>query len=332
MRRPHFLLGLGALAGAAMAPALARAADNFDPATSAAQPSLRVLLGSGNVQAVGASRFLYDGRPYRGSFERLPDGRVLNIVTLEAYLRGVIAREMSPGWPTAALAAQAIAARTYVLTRSDPQRTYDLIPSQADQVYLGIDAESAPTNAAVVATAGQVLRFGGGYAQVAYSSCCGGDTESAHDAWGGLAPVYLQGVIDPYCAKSPWYRWRRRLDLHEVQARYAAVLAGAALTELTLIGSDASGRARQIGLQTAAMTIPQPASAFRLRVGTRRLPSLLILRIDPAQADGTVAIEGGGLGHGVGLCQWGAHGMAAGGASAAQILAWYFPGTHIGNE
>jgi stage II sporulation protein D len=298
-------------------------------APEAAQQSLRVLLGNGTAEQVDADTFSYEGRAYRGTFVTAPEG-VIATVKLEEYLYSVVPREMPPSWPAQALAAQAIVARTFVLQRSSPQRAYDLVPTQADQVYTGIDAEHAQTSAAVDATAGQVLRFGNGFAQVMYSSCCGGHTESAADAWGGKPLPYLGGIVCPYCTASPWYRWSRTIPLRAFQTSLAAQLSDAgALQTIALEQPDASGRPQYWTFTGSQNAVAIKASVVRSAIGTRTLPSLLVHRLI-SQTGGTATLEGGGLGHGVGLCQWGARGMAAAGADAPAILDFYYPGTAIG--
>ncbi|HTX58988.1 MAG TPA: SpoIID/LytB domain-containing protein [Verrucomicrobiae bacterium] len=328
MRRKRFL----AAAGAALAlPALPAAAQSdADPAVSAPSQSLRVLLGPGEATPA-AQGFLYEGRPYRGSFSRLPDGSVVNLVDLESYLYSVVPREMAPAWPDAAMEAQAICARTYVLQRSTPRRDYDLRPSEADQVYGGIDAESPAAIAAVDATAGSVLRYRGGFASVAYSSCCGGHTEASSEAW-GVAPIaYLMGVSCPWCSGSPNYRWTASIDFAAIEAAFAAQLAPLGeLQSLAIASTDPSGRARAFELRAPAGSAFVRGSAFRLGIGARVLRSLLIQKM--TQANASAVIEGGGLGHGVGMCQWGARGMALAGRTANDILAFYFPGTQIGHD
>jgi stage II sporulation protein D len=237
---------------------------------------------------------------------------------------------MSPAWPVPALAAQAVCARTYVLQRSNPRREYDLRPSEADQVYGGMATESPAGRTAVDSTTGQVLRFGGGFASVAYSSCCGGHTESSADAWGASALPYLMGTPCPWCMASPNYRWVSSIPFDDIQRSFAEFGPFGALRDVRIDGTDASGRARAFELVGERGTLPVKGSAFRLGVGARIVRSLLISRL--TQANGSAAIEGGGLGHGVGMCQWGARGMALAGKSASDILAFYFPGTEVGND
>lgn len=297
---------------------------------SAARPALRVLLGNGDAQSAGTNSFTFDGRLYRGTFSRLDDGQIVNLVDLEQYLASVVPAEMSPRWPAAALQAQAICARTYVLQRSDPRRPYDLVPSEADQVYRGVAGESPGANESIFATAGQVLRYNGGFAHVAYSSCCGGHTEAGFEAWGGAPIPYLNGVLCTWCEPSPYFRWTTSLELDTIAAAFAQPLAAVGpLQDLSIAERDASGRARNMALHARAGTVIVAGTDFRRSIGPRVLRSLLITNLGRS-ADGTsFTVAGGGLGHGVGLCQWGARGMGAGAATAAQILSYYFPGTSV---
>lgn len=307
--------------------------DTFDPASEARTQSLRVLLGNGSAQRVDANTFIFEGRRYRGTFSIASGGGVVNMVALEDYLYSVVPREMPYSWPAQALQTQAIVARTYVLQRSNPRREYDLVPSEADQVYTGIDAEHPQASQAVDATAGQVLRFQDGFAQALYSSCCGGHTESNGAAWGGRPLPYLGGVPCTYCKPSPWYAWTQRVSLDQLLAALAPQLQGIAeVNGIALDAPDSSGRAQFWSFSGASGTQRVKAQAIRSAIGTRTLPSLLVHSLALSQAQREVTIEGGGLGHGVGLCQWGARGMALDGAGAREILAYYYPGTGIGND
>lgn len=333
MQRARFLAGM---AVATLTPVFARAQadDEFDPATSSTSQALRVLLGRGDAQALPGGGFTFEGRPYRGTFVRDPDGNVVTTVALEEYLYSVVPREMPPSWPANALQAQAVCARTYVLQRSSPRRTYDLVPSEADQVYGGIESESPAARAAVDATSAQVVRFGSGFAQIMYSSCCGGHTEASTDAWGGAFFPYLAGVVCTYCNASPNYRWKRDIAFVQVGAAFATETAPfGSLTGIEATALDGSGRVRMLQLTCQRGVTSVKGSAFRARVGARIVPSLLITKFDTSpDSPDRVTIEGGGLGHGVGLCQWGARGMALEGASSSDILNFYFPGTTIGHD
>ncbi|HET7813431.1 MAG TPA: SpoIID/LytB domain-containing protein [Candidatus Baltobacteraceae bacterium] len=307
--------------------------DKIDPSQGTQSQALRVLLGSGTAQAIDGKTFTYDGRTYRGSFA-VQDGHVINTVSLEEYLYSVVPREMPPSWNPAALQAQAIVARTFVLQRSNPNRDYDLIPSEADQVYTGVDSEHPQSTQAVDASAGQALRFQDGFALALYSSCCGGHTEASSDAWGGRPVSYLGGVACTYCSPAPWYSWKQSVALDRLQNALAAVLPpDTQIDGLSLADADGSGRARFWVVESGGVQTRVPAAKVRSALGGRVLPSLRVKKVDlSTQAPRTVTIEGAGLGHGVGLCQWGARGMAQKGASTQDILSFYYPGTGIGND
>ncbi len=328
MHRSYFL------ALAALSPWLlrvARAQDDVDPAMTSQGQALRVLLGSGEaIPSPDGAGFTFDGRAYRGSFVRTDDGRVVNLVGLDAYLYSVVSREMPSSWATAALAAQAICARTYVLARSDPRRAFDLVPSELNQVYEGIAGESPAGTQAVNATASQVLTFGTRYALVAYSSCCGGHTEASSDAWGGSPIPYLCGIVCTWCTQSPNYRWSASVPMDAVANRFSEPLAPfGRLTAVRIAATDPSGRAATIELVAERGSVSVKGSAFRIAVGARLLRSLLITRLTLAPGAASIDVDGGGLGHGVGLCQWGAQGMALAGRTAADILGFYFPGARL---
>jgi len=258
------------------------------------------------------------------------DGAITTL-DVETYLRGVIPIELSPGWPAAALEAQAILARTYAIAKKNLTRGYDLVTTEGDQRYGGPQAERPATNLAVEATRGRTLLFAGGPTSVFYSSCCGGHTEDASELWGHAGLPYLRGVDDPYCVSAPDYRWVRTLPLDRACAQLADKLT-APLTGVDLADADASGRPRVAMLRGAGVvTVTMPVTELRERWGTDVVRSTWLHRviIDATQAVTFVRIEGSGRGHGVGMCQWGARGMALAGADAGTILAHYFPGTAV---
>jgi stage II sporulation protein D len=260
---------------------------------------------------------------------QLADGSIAAL-DLEKYLYGVVPTETPPSWPAAALQAQAIIARTYALQKRTLSRPYDLVATDADQRYGGPAAEHPASSAAVDATRGQTLAYSGGPASVFYSSCCGGHSADAAELWGHTGLPYLRGVVDSYCTASPDYRWERSLPLD----RARAALAGRVGTPLAarLDDPDDSGRPRSVTFRDGAgNAIVLTVSELRARLGTDTVRSLWIRAIDfdQTQAGALVVIEGSGRGHGVGLCQWGARGMALAGAAAPDILAQYFPGTAV---
>jgi stage II sporulation protein D len=151
-----------------------------------------------------------DGRGYRGELLLYRSGgalQVVNEVSLERYLRGVVPWEMPHDWAADALRAQAVAARSYALATANPGGRYDIVSDTRDQMYGGIEAETRETNLAVGATAGQVLTWNGEVALTYYSSTSGGRTESVADAFHVQPVPYLRAVADPYDTLSPHHKW-----------------------------------------------------------------------------------------------------------------------------
>lgn len=256
----------------------------------------------------------------------------VQILDLEAYLRGVLPIEASPGWPAEALAAQAIVARTYAVAKRNATHPYDVQAGDADQHYGGPAVEHPATTAAVEATRGQTLSYFGGPVSIFYSACCGGHTADAVELWGHADLPYLRGVADPYCSACPDYRWQHELPLERTRAALADRLASDPVAA-ELSDPDDSGRPRSVIFHSQnGATASVRVADLRARWGTSVVLSLWLARITfttATQAGASVVIEGLGRGHGVGLCQWGARGMALAGADATTILAHFFPGTAV---
>ena len=154
-----------------------------------------------------------DGR-YRGAFEFRPPGAAstaINAVGLEDYVRGVVSAESPSAWPAETLKAQAVAARTYAITSRAGSISdgFDQYADTRSQMYKGVAAEMASTNAAVSATAGQVVTYAGQPVTTYFFSTSGGHTESVENSFVGSAPKpWLKGVDDPYDDLSPRHRWK----------------------------------------------------------------------------------------------------------------------------
>jgi stage II sporulation protein D len=158
-----------------------------------------------------ASPLRFADRPYRGQIQvSVVNGalRAVNVVGLEAYLYGVVPSEMPKTWLPEALKAQAVAARSYALAVRKTGSWFDLYPDTRSQVYLGIAHEAPSTTAAVNATAGQVVLYGGRVATTYFFSSSGGRTSASSEVWPSALPVpYLVSVNDPYDTISPYHRW-----------------------------------------------------------------------------------------------------------------------------
>jgi SpoIID/LytB domain protein len=195
----------------------------------------------------------FDGREYHGKLVLRSQGggvSVVNGLSLDTYLRGVVPSESPSHWPTAALEAQAVAARSYAVAELRPSSWYDLVPTTADQVYGGVRAERPRSDHAVYATLGQILTYGGRVARTYYSSSSGGRTEAVQDAWPGSAPIpYLRSVADPYDTYSPHHDWG---PYDFSSSRLAGRLGLGSAVESVHVQQDGSLRAESVSFRTAS--------------------------------------------------------------------------------
>jgi stage II sporulation protein D len=232
------------------------------------------------------------GRAYRGQLHvSVVSGklRAINVVGLEQYLYGVVPSEVPSAWPAEALKAQAVAARSYALSHLQGG-TFDLFSDVRSQVYLGIPHEKPTTNAAVDATAGEVVMHGGKVAKTFFFSTSGGRTMSAADAWGEAVP-YLVSVPDPYDTLSPYHDWGplpftaarlaralrvpgKLVDVRTTRntsGRAQAVVAAGTLGEVTVSAADVR---RVLGLRSTwfdvgTLAFERPASAAPVVYGSQ---------------------------------------------------------------
>lgn len=259
---------------------------------------------------------------------------IVNTIDLEQYVGSVLAAEISPSWPYESIKAQAIAARTFAMHASRAgTHAYDVGDDTSSQVYNGMDNIDQRLTAAAQATAGISLLSGTSPAEVFYSATCGGHTASAAELTGAVVPPYLRGIADTdasgraYCAKAPLFNWQNTVSAASMASIFD--LATSDLTGVDVTATWPDGRARFIAAHRhggADITIGGRAFYGKAAVvlGYKVIPSLLLqIGLSP----GGYQITGHGLGHGVGMCQWGARGRADAGMNAQAILSSYFPGT-----
>jgi stage II sporulation protein D len=279
---------------------------------------------------------------------------LVNEVGLETYLEGVVPHEIGdPGADAyAAVQAQAVAARTYALSRirMNRERAFDVEAGVADQVYKGRERQSRLASSAVRDTRGIVLSHDGELCETYYSATCGGHTSDIRTVWPDRkAAPYLYGSLDrpadgggAFCAGARNFRWRYSFSGRTLGAMVRQTIPAALgvpadrvgdLVDVRVSGRTASGRVRRLDIVTSKGTIPVEGDRIRrvimldLKSG-RILPSTLfdVETVMSAGRVGRVSFVGGGNGHGVGMCQNGAIGMARKGYSYPMILGHYYPG------
>lgn len=260
-------------------------------------------------------------------------GKILAVavVPFEEYVARVLSREFPRSFASAALEAGAVAVRTYAVSVMAKPRdpVWDLVSSVEDQVFDASADVSTAHKAAVDRTRGEVLYFGDAPARAVFHASCGGKTESAVSAWGKAFP-YLVTVECDDCRHAPSWRWEQKIDQEEADriGKSAGVATGR-IKSLNVGGRTPSGRVHTVEVGSDGATKQVTGAAFRKAAGYSKVRSLSF-DIKPADGrkDGWIA-GGTGYGHGVGLCQWGADGMADRGKAYREILERYYRGARI---
>lgn len=290
------------------------------------------------------------GRKYRGEALLVPvDGDsmdVINVLSVDEYVAGVVPREVFPSWPLETLKAQAIAARTYAIfqlrTQKDSSRSFDLHADVRSQAYGGVTDEQPGTSRAVEETRGIVLASGlKGQERIFctyFSATCGGLTASGQDVFNDSTPTLRERVSDG-CTEATRYRWPEvRLKKDELTRRFKvygdrnkmSIANMGMLKSIEIIDRNQVGR---------------PSRFVVTDVGGRRYPLMAEQMRNACNADGPkdvqiyssffTPVDGGdhirftdgrGWGHGVGLCQWCAAGWGKGGMKYDAILKKSYPG------
>ncbi len=325
-----------------------------------------------------------NGRGYRGQLDITTDDGgdpiIVNTVETGVYLASVVGSEEPSTWEPEALMAQAIAARTYLVTHLRRHDHYDLEGDTRDQEYDGVGNEVRSTLRAVDQTAGIIATYRGAAIEALYSANAGGVTEDSESVFSNALP-YLRSVASPgdeLAKDSSWGRtsweWSREFTAPQLgdYMRFRGLDVGTPL-RIEVLRQTASGRptlTRVVGT-TATREISKDAARYyfglksnlftpilrptddREWVGERdadRLRDMDVLGATRIRANyehtfdadgrrlGIHAYEwlfsiptrfdfvGKGFGHSVGMSQWGAQGMALGGANYEQILKHYYQG------
>ncbi|HEX4482929.1 MAG TPA: SpoIID/LytB domain-containing protein [Solirubrobacteraceae bacterium] len=153
-------------------------------------------------------------------------GGKVQAIAMETYVRGVVSAEVSASWPLAALEAQAVASRTYALTAHAGGTKFDVYADTRSQVYRGVAAQTPQTNAAVAATAGQVVTYQGKPVATYFFASSGGRTENVENSFVGSQPEpWLRGVVDQY-ERGDHHTWKTTLSFATAASRLHGLVRG----------------------------------------------------------------------------------------------------------
>lgn len=167
---------------------------------------------------------------YRGKLVARQSGGALNVinsVSLDDYIQGVVPGEVPASWPPAALRAQAIAARSYALATDANGAGFDQYDDTRSQVYGGVGIEQPSTNKAVRETSDQVVKYKGDVIATFFFSSSGGRTENVEYGFpGGEPKPYLKAVKDPYDDAAPLHRWQMTFSRAEIESKLGGLVRG----------------------------------------------------------------------------------------------------------
>ena len=286
----------------------------------------------------------------------------------ETLLRGLVPAETFASAPPAALEAQAVVARSAMLSMLGHRHfdaPFHLCARQHCQVYAGAQTAQPSTDAAVAATRGRVVVGGtGDLVETVYSASCGGHTEANEVVWARQASPYLRPRLDgssadpalapfadgihagnvdawvevappTYCARASLtrperFRWTRVLDRAALDALGERLGLGG-ITALRVLGRGRGGRVTGVALEGPGgrREVLRELPVRRLLGGLRSGAFVVRPQRGPDGALEQVELLGGGFGHGVGLCQMGAIGRAEAGQTATEILEFYYSGARV---
>jgi SpoIID/LytB domain protein len=307
----------------------------------------------------------WQGGVFAGPFRLLPDAHggwsLVETVPLERYLQGVVPHEIGAGSPPAALAAQAVLARTWAL--SNLQRFtvdgYHLCADVQCQVYADPRTAGAAVRQAIEGTRHQVLSWQGRPIHAVYHATNGGVSAGFEEVWSGVPLPYLRPRVDGasalqerfplpldpaqvapllgtpgfYGADHPRFRWTRTLDAAQIRQALQPRNPQLGTPErVSVLERGPSGRVLALEIAGPAGGGETGDGRVVLRLDAIRrtltqLPSTLF--VVEAQGPGRWRFVGGGFGHGAGLSQAGAIDLARRGWGLQRILDHYYPGTQL---
>lgn len=281
---------------------------------------------------------------YRGAMEFcLEEGKLtaVNVLNIEDYLRGVVPSEMPSDWPAEALKAQAVAARNYALQSVEATRgdTFNVYNTMTSQVYGGYDAETAAANKAVEGTRGMVMLSGGKTVSAFFHSSSGGFTENSEDVWSGRLS-YIRSREDPYDKNEKHYNWKVSYTADQLKDKLAAAgykfkkvtdvvelertSSGARVMELAVKGVGPDGKSLTVEIKNA--------DKVRAALGLKSALFKFTNKYNRSKNLTEINITGSGWGHGLGMSQYGARGMAQEGFDYKEILQYYYTGIKFAED
>ncbi len=263
--------------------------------------------------------------PYRGDLEFIvyrDKIMPVNSIQSEEYLYSVVPSEIGCYFPEEAIKAQILAARTYLYhnTQNYKYKEFDLMDNVNSQMYLGMGREDAGINELVDSTIGEIIIFEGNPINALYHSTSGGLTANNEDVWGGEPLPYLRSRDDNGNEeKSPRKSWTTSITKKELSES-----AGFKVDSVRIVYVS-SNRVKALELIGEDKKIIS-GNEFRRLVGYNKIYST---QFEIKDDGGKFTFNGRGAGHGVGMSQYGAYGLAVKGKKYREIIFYYYNGVEI---
>lgn len=301
-----------------------------------------------------SGKFRYKNRTYFGDLIFAQSGdssiQIITRLPVEEYLRGVVPAEIyvNDSENLESVKAQSVCARTYAINRmnSSKNNSFDVFADTRDQVYSGSDFYNVKSDNAITDTRGIILTYQNKPATIYYHSTCGGELEPVQNVFNSNATEYLAGGMDAVsdvisCSASPKFRWEETRTINQLDSSFF-ILYGKNLIpqknkvtdtinvnlDISVLNRSETGRVKELKISTQDTSVILNNFHIRRMLGEpsgNALASTLFYLSQ--ESDSAITIHGGGFGHGVGMCQWGAMNMSKRGFKYYHILNKYFPGT-----
>ena len=294
-----------------------------------------------------ANVFSYDDKEYRGNIIFIGSksgASIINLIDVEDYLRGVVPMEIGVRSEVdfEALKAQAIAARTYALSKvlRNTDKEFDLLPTVSDQVYGGVNCEYTISDSAIKDTRGIILlKNDGALLETFYHSTCAGRTASVDEVWNSAPDRSLVSRKDlrpngaAFCGNSNAYTWREVWSINQfsqILRKYSVqhneTPFNGTVRAISVTSRTQSGRVNNLAVvsEGGVFNYGKDRVRFVLRRPTKDESILKSANFEIKIEGDNVIATGFGFGHGIGMCQTGALGRARAGQSYSDILKSYY--------
>ncbi len=283
-----------------------------------------------SIEIYPARYFEFQGKKYAGNASVIKTQKglmLINIIDIETYLHGVLPNEVPTGWNLQALKAQAVVSRTYALyevaNSRKSNKEFDLYSDTRSQVYNGIENETELTSLAIYSTIGEVLKYQGRIIQSFFHASSGGMTESSREVFNDDKP-YLTPVPSPYSTYYKENKWDIAITLKKLEEELKLTNS---IIKISVPVRTISKRIKTIEIDDQLSNkIRISGQDFRNIVGPQSMKST---RANIHISNDFVLISGVGYGHGVGMGQWDAFGMASQGYQYKDIVTYFYHGTSV---